>query len=341
MTPLFQYELLNQPFGDPALYVRLAGEKKALLFDAGDISRVRAGKLLKVSDVFVSHMHIDHFIGLDHLIRLNLAREKTITVFGPAGIIRNVRGKLSGYTWNLVNEYAFYVEAVEIGASELKRVRFLCREEFRAGHTEKISYTDSIEAHPHYSVHALRLDHGTASMAYALRERFHININRDRLLALGLPVGKWLRELKEAIWQDKPDSWVVPIVPERGPAGIVREATLGELKRDIVTVTSGQKAVYVADCRGTERNMQKIVSFAAGADILFCEAAFLEKDREKAAERGHLTAGQAGSIARLAGVKELRVFHFSPRYECCPDLLYEEAEKAFRCGTPDTFRDEG
>ena len=116
MTPLFQYELLNQPFGDPVLYVRLAGEKKALLFDLGEISFLKAGKLFKVTDVFVSHTHIDHFIGFDHLIRLNLARDRTLRIFGPAGIIRNVRGKLKGYTWNLVDEYPFIIEVVEISA---------------------------------------------------------------------------------------------------------------------------------------------------------------------------------------------------------------------------------
>jgi len=68
MTNLFQHRLLNQPFGDPALYVRLAGEKKALLIDLGDVSCLEPGKLLKVEDVFVSHTHIDHFIGFDHYI---------------------------------------------------------------------------------------------------------------------------------------------------------------------------------------------------------------------------------------------------------------------------------
>ena len=70
MTPIFEYKLLNQPFGDPALYVRMANEKKALLFDLGDISCLSPGELIKVSHAFVSHTHMDHFVGFDHLVRL-------------------------------------------------------------------------------------------------------------------------------------------------------------------------------------------------------------------------------------------------------------------------------
>lgn len=330
MTFLFQYELLNQPFGDPVLYVRLMGEKKALLFDLGDVSRLHPGRLFKVSHVFVSHTHIDHFIGFDHLLRLNLARDKKIRLYGPEGIIQNVRGKLKGYTWNLVDEYPFVIEVVEICARKLRKVQFVCREKFKAGTIQEYSFDSALDINPHYTVKALSIDHKIASIAYALEERFHININKARLEELGLPVGKWLRQLKEYIWEDKPDTFPVHVGDGGGQDRVDAVYSLGDLRKEIITITKGQKIVYISDCRGTEKNIKKIVPFAAGADILFCEAAFLEKDGEKALDRGHLTARQAGAIARTAGVKTLQIFHFSPRYEYCPELLYEEAEKAFR-----------
>jgi ribonuclease Z len=324
MTNLFQHRLLNQPFGDPALYVRLAGEKKALLIDLGDISCLEPGRLLKVEDVFVSHTHIDHFIGFDHLLRLNLGRNKTIRIFGPPGIIANVKGKLAGYTWNLVDAYPFIIEAIEIGAHSLKKVQFICAERFKPRKAETAAYAASIvDGHPHYAVQALRLDHRIASLAYSLQERFHININKERLDRLGLPVGTWLRELKDAVWADKPDDFMV-----RTHGGA--EMLLGELKREILTITKGQKLVYVSDCRGTAANLKKIIGLARGADLLFCEAAFLDRDRDKAFERGHLTAKQAGFAAREAGVASLQVFHFSPRYEASPGLVHQEAQQEFK-----------
>ncbi len=329
MTPLFQCELFNQPFGDPALYVRLAGERKALLFDLGDISNISAGKLLKIDDVFISHTHIDHFIGFDHLIRLNLARERRLRVFGPPGLIANIQGKLGGYTWNLVADYPFIVEAVEIHPDSMKRVECICREQFALGQEHTGHFDGTVDGLPHYTVSATMLDHRIPSLAYCLQERFHININKDHLLKMGLPQGQWLRELKDAIWAGQPDSRELHINEANSCEGMNTVMTIGELKREITTISKGQKIVYISDCRGTDENMEAIRSFAADADLLFCEAAFLDEDSVKARDRGHLTARQAGEVARQAGVKELQVYHFSPRYESRAEQLYEEAQQAF------------
>jgi ribonuclease Z len=63
---------------------------------------------------------------------------------------------------------------------------------------------------------------------------------------------------------------------------------------------------------------------------MFIEASFLDKDADRASETYHLTAKQAGILARKAGVKNITVFHFSPKYKGYGDLLTEEAERAFR-----------
>ena len=78
--------LINDPFGDPGLVVNFLLQKRALLFDLGDLSMLSNGTLLKVSHVFVSHTHIDHFIGFDRLLRTLFGHEKTLTIFGPKNI---------------------------------------------------------------------------------------------------------------------------------------------------------------------------------------------------------------------------------------------------------------
>jgi len=65
------------------------------------------------------------------------------------------------------------------------------------------------------------------------------------------------------------------------------------------------------------------------ADELFIETPFLDQDAEVAARAFHLTAAQAGSLARRAGVKRLVPFHFSPRYLGREQEIREEARRAF------------
>ena len=82
--------LVNDPFGDPGMLVQFLFQKRSLLFDLGDISPLSNAELLKVSHVFVSHTHIDHFIGFDRLLRTFFGREKTLTFYGPKNFIKNV-----------------------------------------------------------------------------------------------------------------------------------------------------------------------------------------------------------------------------------------------------------
>ena len=63
-------------------------DRRALLFDLGDLSPLPPRKLLRITDVFVSHRHMDHFSGFDHPLRFVLRRDQIFTFYGPPGLIK-------------------------------------------------------------------------------------------------------------------------------------------------------------------------------------------------------------------------------------------------------------
>ena len=120
--------------------------------------------------------------------------------------------------------------------------------------------------------------------------------------------------------------------PQRSPCTVSLKERPRRCTHEVlstVQISRGQKIAYVVDARYDQENEAKIVGLAQGADIFYCEAPFLEQDAGKARERYHLTARQAGIMARKAGVRELVVFHFSPRYTDLGDHIAAEAQAAF------------
>ena len=127
MRPLLHPRLVNGRTGDPALYIDTLFAKHAILLDLGDTTALSPRKIQRVGHVFVSHTHIDHFVGFDRLLRLLVGREKTINLYGPSGFIDRVSHKLLGYHWNLINRYPYDLVFVttEIDSSlDTRTVRF-------------------------------------------------------------------------------------------------------------------------------------------------------------------------------------------------------------------------
>src|SRR6185295_9137180 len=105
MRTLFDLQPVNDSFGDPGLYVDFRDERRAIMFDLGDLTALAPRKLMRLSHVFVTHTHMDHFAGFDHLLRVVLGRKPRIVVFGGPGFTTQVEHKLAAYTWNVVHRY--------------------------------------------------------------------------------------------------------------------------------------------------------------------------------------------------------------------------------------------
>ncbi|MES4784622.1 MAG: ribonuclease Z, partial [Nitrospiraceae bacterium] len=58
-----------------------------------------------------------------------------------------------------------------------------------------------------FTVSTVALNHRIPSYGYALQEQFHINVNKERLHAAGLPVGSWLKDVKRYLWEGRSDDF--------------------------------------------------------------------------------------------------------------------------------------
>lgn len=130
----------------------------------------------------------------------------------------------------------------------------------------------------------------------------------------------------------EPDSrrMVPTLLAARGIAG----PAVGELQRTgrlgDVTLASvseprpGQRFAFVMDTGLCDN----VFALAEGVDMLVIESTFLAADAAMAAQVGHLTAGQAASVARQSGVRTLVLTHFSQRY-ADPTRFLAEARPHF------------
>ena len=81
--------------GLPATLVRRGGDR--ILFDCGEGTQrqlIRSVGLADIDDVFLTHLHVDHWLGLPGMIKsFELRdRDRPLTVYGPKGIRQAIEG---------------------------------------------------------------------------------------------------------------------------------------------------------------------------------------------------------------------------------------------------------
>jgi ribonuclease Z len=334
MKPIFHARLVNGVWGDPGLCIDLKFQRRAILFDIGDVTALSTRVLLRVSDIFVTHTHMDHFAGFDHLLRVCLGRDTGVRLYGPRNIISQVEHKLAAYTWDLVQNYAtdFCIDVYELrDEGVVEHARFRSRQQFRREDLAGVRAGDGVLlAEAQYSVRARPfVHHEIVSLGFSFEEGTHINVWKNRLEERQLPSGPWLTELKRLARTGAPDDMPVS-VRWRAREG-TREKTfpLGELKRDVLEFVPGQRLCYVTDVSGEPANRERIIDFVRGADVLFIEAVFADGDGDLAARKSHLTTTQSGQIARAAGVRHAEPFHFSARYRGNEEAHRAEFDRAW------------
>ena len=271
----------------------LVREGETLLFECGEGTQrqmMRYGVSFALSDIFFTHFHADHFLGVIGLIRtLGLqGREEPMRLYGPRGA-----KKLLGQAMQLgVERVPFPIEIQEVKPGMVLRER-------GAGSGERQSY----------EIHVFGTEHGGGSVGYAIQEHERLGrFDPEKARAAGIPEGPLWGKLHKG----------EPIELADGRK-LTADGFVGPRR-------PGRLVVFTGDTRPCAA----VVDAAKGADLLIHEATFGEEEKDRAKETGHSTAREAAQVALAANAKRLVLSHVSARYSISAEELVKEARDVFK-----------
>jgi ribonuclease BN (tRNA processing enzyme) len=288
-----------------------------LLFDLGSGERLSARVAHQVTDVFISHAHLDHFSGFVSLMRSRIGDFPPCRLYGPPGLVGHVAGFLQGALWDRVELNAPRFEVMEFDGQTLHHYELQATQPWPQLQEVRAVQEGLIREEAGFRIRAVVLDHnGTPVIAYALEPGKQVNVRKDRLAARGLEPGPWLSELKQHVVADRSAARI------QLPDG--SDASVAALADELLLISPGKRLVYATDLADTADNRQCVIALAQQAHTFFCEAPFIEAEAEHALRNGHLTTRACAEIANAAGVTRLVPFHLSRRHQADAQQIYAE-----------------
>jgi ribonuclease Z len=146
---------------------------------------------------------------------------------------------------------------------------------------------------------------GPDCFGYLFEEKPRRPFLAEKADQLGVPFGPQRRDLVNGLPITLPDGRTIH-----------PEEVLGPEK-------SGTRLVHVGDTGRTDN----LLEYCQGADTLVIESTYLRKEEDMAQQFAHLTAAQAASLAKEAGISNLILTHLSRRYR--EREIYQEAQEIF------------
>lgn len=318
-----QLEILNGLQGDPAVFAFMRNSGEALLFDLGMIDQLTQRDLMKVRHVFVSHAHMDHFMGFDRWLRVNIPHKRLLKIWGPEPFFERVQAKLKSYSWNLIEPDQLRFEVHELhpdgsvsSALLTNTNAFAIPSDKAQGHQDELAILADGS-----TISGVGLDHhGIKSIAYKFKKPDKLRFLHEKLPQLGLSSGAWISQLQYNVKH----SLLNEALNVEGKVYSTRD--LGEklLQRE-----AGESLVYLTDLSFDRTNLRRLKESFQRADQMICESSFLDADRSRAVAKAHLTTRQAALIAMALEIKDFRIFHVSTIYGQGAEASLAEAQSFF------------
>jgi ribonuclease Z len=314
--------LVNGSTGDPVLYLDSPGRDNALLFDGGDNAPLTLTELGDLEAVFLTHHHMDHFVGFDRILRANLDHDKILHVYGPEGTIRRVYDRIKSYEHGYFPFQKLVMRVCELLPGRMRTALLECARRFPVPEVQETAWeAPMIYENTDLFIEACEGDHTVPCWSYALIEKPGYHLDPEKLALGQLKPGKWVGQALDQLRQGNPLSTEMEIDGGR--------FTLGQLAEHYFTESPGGRLAYITDTAWTEKTRRGLVRLAKGAWRLYCDCFYAAAQAKQAATHRHMTVNDTTELARLAKVDQLVLIHFSTRYQGQYERIIEDARALF------------
>jgi len=313
-------------FDDPLLLIRQRPLGSNLLFDCGQLMHLAKRTLTAIEAVFVSHTHMDHWMGIDTLTRHFYVTPKQVEIYGPAGIAAKLERKLAGYDWNLCEENWGSYRVHEIHPDRIVSHLLSGPDGYRHFQLGSRSRPDLIIFENRLlRVAAEICDHLVDSLIFRIDEQPAFVIDEAFLEKRQLLKGPWLKQLKRRFYRR--EQLDEPLTALRAGADGPEEFRL-EGVRDLCREIAGDQQPaaigYISDVGFSRENIDRITALLRGVTLLLCETTFLSDGVERARSSRHLCSDDVNWLLEQLRPDYFLPMHLSKSYNRCSARLYRE-----------------
>lgn len=324
LVPTFFAGLID----DPILLLRTRPTGHQLMFDCGQIHHLAKRTFTHLDTIFISHAHMDHWMGIDSVVRQLIAAGKTVDIYGGPGLADKFEHRLRGYDWNLAEDYWSSFRVYEVFPNRISCDLFCGADSFKRRHLSAVARQGAVVYQNEYlQVLCASCDHRVESLIYRVNEKPAFKVDRKALDELQLLPGPWLGELKNSVLQQREFPREIRLRKKDGGQSreiVVTdvESLVGKLNRPQL----GHAIGYISDVGFSRENRDKILELMQGVDLLLCECTFLREAKHRARASSHLCTDDVNSLLAELRPRYFLPMHLSRSYSRRSAELYQQLE---------------
>lgn len=298
------------------------------MFDCGQIHHLAKRTFTHLDAIFISHAHMDHWMGVDSVVRQLIAAGKAVDIYGGPGLAAKFEHKLNGYDWNLAEDYWSSFRVHEVYPDRMTCDLFSGAESFKRKTLHYSERSDHVIYENDYlKVSADSCDHRVDSLIFRIDERPTYRIDQHKLEEMGLLPGPWLGTLKQCFLHGRKLPDALKVLQSRGNE--IQEIEVEDTQKLIDMLLKPQETHscgYISDIGFSRENQEKIFHLMRGVDLLICECTFLREAKERARAAWHLCTDDVNELLDELKPQFFLPMHLSRSYSRRSEDLYGELE---------------